>query len=196
MLIGITGNIGSGKSTFSKFLKEALEKDEFKVNLINADKIGHLVLEKKEVKTTLIERWGERILNKNTKTLNRKIIRDIVFKDIKEYKFLCSLVWPKIYEEILKNIKDNFINILEAAVLIEANWFKICNKIILVKSYFFKRFIRKPFLNFKEFKLINSFQYPEDTLETYANFIITNNSSLLKLKKQAILTSQILKNFL
>ncbi len=189
MIIGITGNIGSGKSIFSKFLCDFLSK-KFKVNLINADKVGHKVLEKKHIKEQLIKRWGYSILKKYT--INRAKVRHIIFSNKEEYNFLCSLVWPEILREIKLLIKSSFINLIEAAILVEAGWYKICDFIILIDSNFSKRFFRKPFLSFKEFLLINSYQLPSLVLEVYSNYIVKNNSSLKNLKSQAKLISDLI----
>ena len=189
MVIGITGNIGSGKSIFSKFLYDFLSK-KFKVNLINADKVGHKILEKEYIKDQLIKRWGDSILEKNA--INRSKVRQIIFSDKKEYHFLCSLVWPEILKEIKLLIEFPFINLIEAAILIEAGWYKICDLVILIDSSFSKRFFRKPFLSLKEFLLINSYQLPSSILEVYSNYIVKNNSSLKTLKYQAKLISDLI----
>ena len=189
MIVGITGNIGSGKSTFSKFLCNFLKKD-YKVNLINADKIGHKVIEKDDIKEKLVNRWGSSILKENF--IDRAKVRKIIFSSKKEYNFLCSLVWPEILKEIKKLIKPFSINLIEAAVLVEAKWYKICDLIVLVDALFSKRFLRKPFLSLKEFLLINSYQLPSSVLEVYSNYIVKNNSSLKNLKSQAKLISDLI----
>ena len=52
MVIGVTGNIGSGKTTVANIFKELGAK------VIEADKIGHLLLEKKQVKRKLVPSFG------------------------------------------------------------------------------------------------------------------------------------------
>jgi len=189
MIIGITGNIGSGKSTFSKFLYNFLKKN-YKVNLISADKIGHRVIEKDDIKEKLINRWGTSILKGNF--IDRVKVRKLIFSNKEEYNFLCLLVWPEILREIKELIKPFSINLIEAAILVEAKWHKICDLVILVDAPFSKRFLRKPFLSLKEFLLINSYQFPSSVLEVYSNYIVKNNSSLKNLKSQAKLISDLI----
>jgi len=73
-LVGITGNMGCGKTTVSSFF----EREGFKV--IYADKIGHQILEEEKVKEKLLALFGEDVLGDNRK-VSREKLRKIVGED-------------------------------------------------------------------------------------------------------------------
>ena len=73
-IIGITGGVGAGKSTVLDYLRE-----QFQAYVIQADQVGHQVMEPGEIcYSQVIALFGEHILKKD-KTIDRKMISDVVF---------------------------------------------------------------------------------------------------------------------
>ncbi len=132
-VIGIVGGIGSGKSSV------AAEFAELGCKLIDADKIGHGLLERDEVKRNLVARWGKDILDPDG-SINRSAVAKIVFIDPYELQALNNLLHPLIREQIEKQIgqtqlEDEFCGvILDAAVMFEAGWDELCTHKIFVYS--------------------------------------------------------------
>ncbi|NLZ81527.1 MAG: dephospho-CoA kinase [Clostridiales bacterium] len=133
MIIGITGGVGSGKTFISNILKE-----EFGGILLNADKIGHRVIEMGYPAYDLIvKEFGEGILNKD-KGINRKILGQLVFTDEDKLKKLNQIIHPAVKEFIKKEIKqikdlyENPLIVVEAALLIEDNYHEICDQLWFV----------------------------------------------------------------
>ncbi|MDD2890747.1 MAG: dephospho-CoA kinase, partial [bacterium] len=85
MIIGVTGDIGTGKSTVAKFLKEFSRGE-----IINVDKLGWEILEKK--KTKLIDTFGEKIITRGK--IDRKKLGKIVFNDKNKLQLLNSITHP------------------------------------------------------------------------------------------------------
>ena len=132
ILIGLTGGIASGKSTVIQYLRYQ------GYPVIDADKLGHKVLEPgNQGYRNVVEKFGERILNKD-KTVNRLILGGIVFSDPFKLKALNEISHPIIAEMVLKEFKlkssmdQKGIVFLEAALLIEANWYNMCQHIWVV----------------------------------------------------------------
>ena len=138
MIVGITGNIGSGKSTLGKFIK--LQGFE----VIDADVIGKTLLLKGEKGYKLVvERFGEKILKENLEIDTGKL-GSLVFSSGEKLKLLTSIIHPLIKSELLK-IKErnrNSVVFVEAAVLIEAKWEKLFDRIITVFAYKGQRILR------------------------------------------------------
>jgi len=138
MIVGITGNIGSGKSTLGKFI----ELQGFEV--INADVIGKTLLLKGEKGYKLVvEKFGEKILKENLEIDTGKL-GSLVFSSGEKLKLLTSIIHPLIKSELLK-IKErnrNSVVFVEAAVLIEAKWEKLFDRIITVFAYKGQRILR------------------------------------------------------
>ena len=119
-VIGLTGGIGSGKSTVSRFLAE------LGAAVIDADKIGHEVYRPDtDTWRKLVKTFGRGILAADN-TIDRKKLGAIVFSNEEELKRLNAIVHPQITEIIKKQIddyrrKDAKVIVLDAPVLLEAH---------------------------------------------------------------------------
>ncbi len=182
IVVGLTGNIGCGKSTVSNILKK------LGVSIIDADIVSREILLDTKVLNLIFDTFGNSIKNTDN-TLNRKKLGDIVFNDEKELIKLNNITHPKIKENILNQIKNikNDIVVIDAALLIEANYLDIVDKIILVvcdESLQIKRILERDFFTKEEvIKRINS-QMPQDKKREFANYIIDNSFSLYKLEDE------------
>ena len=81
LVLGLTGSIGSGKSTVAKIFQE------LGAEIIDADKVGHSLLEKKEVRESIVKNFGSSVLDKEGKIERRKL-GSIVFRDKERLKKL------------------------------------------------------------------------------------------------------------
>ena len=133
--IGLTGGIASGKSTITNFIKEnknipILDADNFSRELIKPNTYGY---------KKILNYFGNKIIdNKNNseRAINRKLLRDIIFKhsESKEWieKLLHTLIKEKMIEECSK-YKNNQTILLVIPLLFEAKFEDICTEIWLVK---------------------------------------------------------------
>jgi len=119
-VIGLTGGIGSGKSTVSRFLAE------LGAVIIDADKIGHEVYRPDtDTWRQLVKTFGSGILAADN-TIDRKKLGVIVFGNKQELQRLNAIIHPQITEEIKKRIAECQrqgvkVIVLDAPVLLEAN---------------------------------------------------------------------------
>lgn len=98
LVIGLTGSIGTGKSTVAKMFKQ------LGIPVIDADEIARLVVEPgKEAYEKIVETFGEDILQKD-RTLDRKKLGAIVFNDEEKRKQLNGIVHPAIRKEMLLSL--------------------------------------------------------------------------------------------
>lgn len=127
VIIGLTGGVGSGKSTVAKILK-----DEFDAFLILTDDLAKDLM-KPNMKTynKVVGYFGDKILNDDD-TINTKILSNIVFNDKKELEKLNEFshgdVIDKISEIIAENDECNLI-VIESAILKESGCDKFCDVI-------------------------------------------------------------------
>ncbi len=137
LVIGIAGGVGSGKSSVAKHLA-ALGAVS-----LDADQIGHDVLEEVEVKEQLVERWGTSVMTVSGQ-VDRSAVSEIVFgqrpESLSELSFLEKLIHPRIAERLEKRIKEmeqagEFkILVLDAAVMFKAGWDRLCDKFVFVEA--------------------------------------------------------------
>jgi dephospho-CoA kinase len=120
-IIGITGIIGSGKSTVAGFLRE------LGAEVINADEIGHQVYEPGTTGwSKVVAAFGDEILTKGGK-IDRSKLGQIVFENDTTRARLNSITHPLITREIraqLSVLRQRKVRlaVIEAALLIEAGW--------------------------------------------------------------------------
>jgi dephospho-CoA kinase len=121
-VIGLTGGIGTGKSTVTQMLAD------LGAVVIDADKVGHQIyLPEMPAWLELVERFGAGILNPD-RTVNRPALGKIVFADPEALRTLNRIVHPKMFDRMAELIAEQRRQggmpaiVIEAAVLIEANW--------------------------------------------------------------------------
>jgi dephospho-CoA kinase len=128
-IIGLTGGIGSGKSTVARFFAE------LGVPVYYADEAAKEIMQTDEMAKSLETAFGEAIFNGNT--LDRKKLAAIVFSDKEKLKLLNGLVHPAVgkhFKAWVKNHSDSDFVIREAAILFESGTYKDCDKVIAVTA--------------------------------------------------------------
>lgn len=136
-LIGIVGGIASGKSYVSRAFQDLGAK------WIDADAMVHEVYHQASVLQALTERWGTGVLDQQG-NLDRRQVAAIVFAPDHEAKleleWLEALVHPLVAERIKQQLDqwrmDSSIQVvvLDAAVMIQAGWDKLCDELIFVDA--------------------------------------------------------------
>ena len=129
-IIGITGGIGSGKSTVLKLLRE-----KYQAYIVEADKVAHeLMGPGQEAYEKIKEAFPETIFNADGR-INRTALGNLVFQNPDWLKRLNGIVHPAVKTWILNEIgqqKQNHICklfVIEAALLIEDGYTEICDEI-------------------------------------------------------------------
>jgi dephospho-CoA kinase len=120
-VIGLTGNFGTGKTTVSQILAE------LGAVIIDADKLGHELLQPDaETYGEIVTAFGKSILKPNGE-IDRNKLGKLVFADTAALNRLNRILHPRIYEIAKRKIEEyrqarSRIVVLEAALLIEADW--------------------------------------------------------------------------
>lgn len=193
--IGLTGGIGSGKSTISFMLKEA------GFNIIDADIIAKEVLSKyPEILEKVRIEFGSGFFDWRG-DFRRKEFGNHIFRFPKQRVKYESIIIPYIKNEIYKEIKDlekkgaDFV-IVDAPTLIENNLHNDMDYVILVwvdRNTQLQRLRSRDSLSREEaMNRINS-QMPLERKKEFANIIIENNDTLTKTKTQVDLLIEFLK---
>lgn len=130
-IIGLTGSIGTGKSTVSNMFLQLY------FPVVDADKIAREVVEPgQDAYRKIVDTFGESIL-KQDKQIDRKILGKIVFSDTKKRKQLNDIVHPAIREEMLAQQEHYIKNgarcvVLDIPLLFESKLTHLVDKIIVV----------------------------------------------------------------
>ena len=196
--IGLTGGIGSGKSTVSFMLKEA------GFSLIDADIVAREVLEKyPEILQKVRIDFGEGFFDWRGE-FRRKEFGNHIFRFPKQRKKYEEIILPYIKREIYEKL-DNLeksgkdLVILDAPTLIENDLHKDMDYVILVwvdNNTQIQRVRSRDTLSREEaINRVNS-QMPLEKKKDYANIIIENSGTLSKTKGQVDLLVEFLKSIL
>jgi dephospho-CoA kinase len=133
-VVGVTGRIGSGKSTLCRMLVE-----RFGCALIDADAIGHAALEDvASVRDAVLARFGREILDR-TGRIDRSRLARIVFADARALDDLNRIIHPTIVAEVLRRLAALRLQhgvgivLLDAALLLDWRDRLECDRIVLVR---------------------------------------------------------------
>lgn len=186
LVLGLTGNIGCGKSSLSNILMQN------NIDVIDADIISRNIFEDKELLNLVFENFGENIKNLDG-SLNRKALGNIVFNDDQKLVLLNGLTHPKIKEKILNKINEirnigKSLVVIDAALLIEGGYLDILDKLIVItckESIQISRIqLRDNLTKEQAISRMNS-QMSQDEKIKYADYIIDNSGDTNNLKHKA-----------
>ena len=177
IIIGLTGGIGSGKSTIAEIFTT------LKIPVFNSDLEAKQLYYHPEVKQQIITLFGNVYNSENQ--LDKKALANIVFNNDKKLQQLNNIIHPTV-----KKLFDTWVNknnhapilIKEAAILIESGAAKQVDKIIVVtapKKERIKRVMQRDNVSEKEVVARMSKQLPEEKLIAQADFIIKNDNKQL-----------------
>ncbi len=183
IVVGLTGNMASGKSTVATILKE------LGAYIIDADAIGHQIIGKGQPAWhDIVEEFGKEVLLADG-SVNRKRLGEIVFSDREKLKRLNAITHPRIREEIerrielIKKSSPRAIIVVDAALLIEVGSHRKVDVVVVVtarKEQLIKRAMEKFSLTEGEAEKRLGAQMPQEEKLKYADFVIDNSGSLEK----------------
>ena len=186
LVIGLTGNIGCGKSSLSKILKDN------SLDIIDADIISREIMSNNKLLEEVFQVFGEDVKDKDG-TLNRKKLASIVFSDDKKLIALNDITHPAIKNEIKRRIKDienkgRNIVIVDAALLIEGKFLDLIDKLIVItcdEKEQLNRVMYRDNSNMDEALNRISSQMSQDEKVKFGDYIIDNSGSLEELNYKA-----------
>ena len=179
MIIGITGKIGSGKTTVSKIY------EKLGAIVIEADKLGHELLEKKEIIEKIKNTIGKDVVKKGK--IDRKKLSDKLFNN-RQLLFNYNKWIQPLMESGLKRIIEKNRNktvVVDAAILYR--WRINFDYIIMVKvpEDIITERLKEKGLSEEEIKNKMSAQWNEEQIQRIADFIIDNDGTLEDLERVA-----------
>jgi dephospho-CoA kinase len=186
IIIGLTGNIGSGKSLAASFLKEA------GAFVIDADLIARdITMPGKPALAEIKNRFGAEYVDENG-MLDRALLGKRVFSDAADLQALNAITHPRISHEITKILtesenKDRKCAVLEAALIFEKGFAELCREIWLItasrENILSRLRIRNGFNTDEAVARLDK-QMPPQEQARRADIVICNNGSPEELRQR------------
>ena len=187
LLIGLTGNIASGKSTVARFFEER------GAAMIDADILARRAV---EMGTTayrdIVRRWGEEVLAPDGE-VDRGALRRIVFSEPEELEALNRIVHPEVARLRDRLVADarrrgELICVVDIPLLFERDLVDEFDRIVLVdapRPIRLERLVRERGLSETEAMDMIAAQMPAELKRARADFIIDNTGTLAQLETRA-----------
>ncbi len=194
LIIGLTGNIGCGKSSLSQIFADK------NIKIIDADIIAREIYNDKKLLNRVYELFGEGIKNEDG-SLNRKALGKIVFNDDEKLIKLNELTHPVVRENVKSKI-DEYKNqnedtlILDAALLIEANYLDLVDKLLVVtcrEDVQIERIKKRDNCSREDALSRIKSQMKQEEKVKYADYIIDNSGTIDDLRKKAFIFMDYIK---
>lgn len=192
--VGLTGSIGTGKTTVLNLFKE------LGAYVISADQIVHRLLKRKDIKEKIKKEFGNVFTSEGE--VDRKKLAQIVFKDEKKRKKLESIIHPEVFKELENFFKKvgekdpDAVAVAEIPLMIETGSYKNYDLIIVVyapEEIQIERLKKKGMKEEEILRRIRS-QMPIEEKVKYADIVIKNTGSIDRLKKEVENVYKKLKN--
>lgn len=191
--VGITGGIGSGKTTVCKVF------ELLGIPVFYADTVAKsIMLTDSELKSDIIKTFGSESYSADGQ-LNRVYISNIVFKDEKQLNRLNSLVHPAVFRAFESWAKENENSpyvLKEAALLFESESYKLCDYTILISSpeeSRIQRVMNRDHVSKEEVLLRMKRQMSDEQKLKLANYHLLNDEQNLLIPQILELHEQFLK---
>ena len=185
LTIGITGSIGSGKSTVADILRQ---KD---IPVLDADRVAWKVYRAGLAGfDRVVSEFGYGVVGRDGE-VDRKKLGALVFSDSAKLERLTDIVWPLMKEEIKRwkleiASHGNAIAALEAAVLFEAGWEDLCDEVWVVtapRETILRRVAARDGATREEIEKRVGSQTNERAMSTRANVVVENDKDHDALKR-------------
>ncbi len=177
IIIGITGSIGTGKTTVSKMLKI------LKIPVFDSDKKVKEILDNNHLVINKVSKiWPEVVsINQNQRKINKVLLGNKIFKNKKERKKLEDIIHPLVEKErnmFLQSSTNFRIVGLDIPLLYEIGLDKKCDYVFLMhtsKKIQKNRVLMRPNMTEKKFELINNVQWSFEKKAKRKPFIISTS---------------------
>lgn len=180
--VGLTGSIASGKSTVSAFFAG------FGADVISADKIALALTQiNQPAYAHIVEHFGSEVVHQDG-TINRKRLREIIFSQPEQRKWLEELLHPLIREQLAKYVEHSkkIYCVIEIPLLLDKAHYPYLNQILVVtapQEVQIRRVIERDQCTLEQALAILEAQPQLSQHLQFANDIIVNDLNLSELKQ-------------
>jgi dephospho-CoA kinase len=184
VVIGLTGGIGSGKSTVAQFLSQ------LGAVILNTDEMGHELFQPyKEAWREIVATFGRGVLQPNDE-IDRSKLSEVVFNDPQARARLNQIMHPRILELVKQRIQQSRLQgaeviVVEAALLMRVNWPPLLDEVwvtVAPEAVAIERTCNRSGLTPAQVKARIRSQLPVEEMVKQADVVIDTHCDLAELK--------------
>ena len=187
LAVGVTGGIGSGKSTFAALLFE------HGARLIDADEMGRAALAPGEPAWhSVVDQFGREVLEESSLAIDRHRLAAIVFNDPSQLAALNAIVHPVIWGGIADELEQvsagDDVVVIDAALIVDSPLEEACDSLVVVHAPVevrLRRVMQARGMTEAEARARMASQTDPDELLAHADIVVNNNGSLEDLAAEA-----------
>jgi len=185
-VIGLTGGIGSGKSTVSQFLAE------LGAATLDADEVGHKAFKPDtEIWREVVAAFGRQVLTPDG-NIDRKKLGEMVFGNAEALSRLNQIMHPRMYDMVKAQLEEHRrqgtrVVVLEAPLLLEADWTSLVDEVwvtVASESTVLKRLQEQKGLSGEEALARIRSQLSSEERVKHAKVVINTDCDLDELKSK------------
>ncbi len=181
-VVALVGGVGSGKSALARWIS-----GKRNVVVLDGDRVGHEVLKLPYVKEQIHQRFQQPVFDEQGQVDRAILSREVFGSSCGNRRALAdlqSIVHPQIRQNLQKQVEEARASnafdtiILDAAVLLEADWRDLCDQVVFLDVPYEQRFGRvakSRGWNEEEFRSRESSQLPIETKRRAADYVIDNS---------------------
>ena len=186
IVIGLTGGIGTGKSTVARMF------ERLGAAVLDADRLAHRVMEPKRLAwRRIVETFGEGVLN-DDETINRRVLAERVFQDEDARRRLEAIVHPPVLRAMAQSIarqargRKTKAVVLDVPLLLEANAGRLADVVVVVTAppEAQQERLRARGLSEDEIARRAAAQWDLSAKVAMADFVVDNSDGLDKTRRQ------------
>ena len=194
-VVGLIGGVGSGKSRVAQLLESR------GAAVIDADAVGHELLRDTEIRGRILERFGRGVLTepgpedgrRAEPAIDRRALGALVFADPTDRAALEAIVHPpmraRFHRAIERALQDGRARlvVLDAAILLEAGWDDLCDRVVFVEAPRPERMRRVAAVrgwSAETFAARERAQWPDDQKRRQAHWVVTNDAGADRLDEE------------
>jgi dephospho-CoA kinase len=189
LVVGLTGGIGSGKSTAGSIISKA------GIPVIDTDRVTHDLLNDRNsaMHRKVVELFGEKVLG-STGSINRKKLGEVVFASphSRQLRALESVLHPAIAQSVTNRLRSlgkagERIVVLEVPLLVEAGWTQLVDLVVVVdcdEDVQFGRYMERTGADHNEARSRIASQTSREDRRQVANYVLDNSGSISFLEEQ------------
>ena len=182
VVVGLTGNMGAGKSTAVKMIREMI------IPVFEADQAVHILMrDNREMKALFYRKFPESVVNDE---IDRSILSVLIKEGKLDVRQLEKMIYPFLEKE-LRNFfmrhRSERLVVLDVPLLFEAGWDKFCDKIIVVSApaeVLKRRVFERSGMTEEKYQALTARQISDEEKRKKADYVIETQYGIEPVRRQ------------